>query len=75
VCSRCPKGDAPVLEGAETSSFLDGRRLLTVSSGSPPARSRPGEVIDPLGVELEDIHLKRPTLKTVHRAHGEAPRE
>src|SRR5216684_8111336 len=30
-----PEGDAPVLEGAENIQFLDGRRLLTVSSGKP----------------------------------------
>ena len=61
-----PEDDLPVLEGAESIQFLDGRRLLTVSSGKP-ARTLVDLVkwIDQLGVELEDIHLKRPTLEDV----------
>jgi ABC-2 type transport system ATP-binding protein len=61
-----PEGDPPALEGAENMQFLDDRRLLTVSSGKP-ARTLVDLVkwIDQLGVELEDIHLKRPTLEDV----------
>lgn len=61
-----PEGLAPTFEAADHIQFLDGRRFLSVSS-SKPARTLVDLVkwIDQLGMELEDIHLKRPTLEDV----------
>ncbi|HEY7334288.1 MAG TPA: ABC transporter ATP-binding protein [Bryobacteraceae bacterium] len=59
-------GEIPAFQDAEKSS-LDGEgKLLTVFS-SRPARTLPDLVkwIDQHGLDLEDIHLKRPTLEDV----------
>ncbi len=56
----------PVFEDAETSVFDDERNLLTIHS-TRPARTLPDLIkwIDQCGLDLEDIHLKRPTLEDV----------
>lgn len=56
----------PPLQEAETCALDDNRTLLTIHS-TRPARTLPDLVrwIDQNGLDLEDIHLKRPTLEDV----------
>jgi ABC-2 type transport system ATP-binding protein len=58
--------DVPKLQEAERHLFNETRTALTVYS-SRPARTLPDLVrwIEQSGLELEDIHLKRPTLEDV----------
>ncbi len=58
--------EAPNFECAEKSVMSEDRRVLIVYSAKP-ARTLPGVVkwIDQNGLDLEDIHLKRPTLEDV----------
>ncbi|MEO7652039.1 MAG: ABC transporter ATP-binding protein [Bryobacteraceae bacterium] len=62
--SPLPDGPAPNLRDAETLSFSEDRRGLTVKSAHP-ARTLVDLVkwIDENGIELEDVHLKRPSLE------------
>jgi len=59
-------GEIPVFEDAERSVLDEERKLLTIHS-TRPARTLPGLIkwIDQCGLDLEDIHLKRPTLEDV----------
>jgi ABC-2 type transport system ATP-binding protein len=61
-----PAAELPSFLGSEKYSFSDDRKSLTVHSARP-ARTIVDLVkwIDQLGVELADIHLKRPTLEDV----------
>ena len=61
-----PAAEPPSFLGSEKHSFSDDRKSLTVHSARP-ARTMVDLVkwIDQLGVELADIHLKRPTLEDV----------
>lgn len=56
----------PVMQNTEKLSLSEDRRTLTVQS-SRPARTLVDLVkwIDQIGAEIEDIHLKRPTLEDV----------
>lgn len=58
--------DAPAFEGAEKLVWSDDRTGLTLYSAKP-ARTLPGLLrwVDASGVELDDIHLKKPTLEDV----------
>lgn len=58
--------ELPRFEEAENQLRSEDGRILTVYSAHP-ARTLPGVVkwIDQQGLELEDIHLKRPTLEDV----------
>ena len=58
--------EVPHFEASEKHVLNDARTLLTVFS-TRPARSVPDLVkwIDQNGIDLEDIHLKRPTLEDV----------
>jgi ABC-2 type transport system ATP-binding protein len=58
--------DVPRLQDSERHVFNEDRTSLTVYSGRP-ARTLPDLVrwIEQSGLELEDIHLKRPTLEDV----------
>jgi ABC-2 type transport system ATP-binding protein len=58
--------DVPAFEAAEKSVRSDDGKVLTVYS-SRPARTLPDLMkwIDQRGLDLEDIHLKRPTLEDV----------
>jgi ABC-2 type transport system ATP-binding protein len=58
--------EIPVFEEAERSVLDEQRKLLTIHS-TRPARTLPGLIkwIDQCGLDLEDIHLKRPTLEDV----------
>ena len=58
--------DVPKFEHAEKHVVSEDARTLTVYSARP-ARTLPDLIrwIDQLGLELEDIHLKRPTLEDV----------
>src|SRR5216117_1751052 len=58
--------DVPPFEESEKHALSDGGTLLTVYSPRP-ARTLPDLVkwIDQQGIDLEDIHLKRPTLEDV----------
>ncbi len=58
--------DVPVFEAAEKSVRSEDGKVLTVCS-SRPARTLPDLMkwIDQHGLDLEDIHLKRPTLEDV----------
>jgi ABC-2 type transport system ATP-binding protein len=65
VCERpLPEGETPVT--AEKVAVSEDRRTMTVSSATP-ARTIVELVkwIDAQGIELTDIHLKRPTLEDV----------
>ncbi len=67
VCAAPLPGDGlPDWEGAETVAFSEDRTQLSVSS-SHPARTLVELVkwIDQHGVELADVHLKRPSLEDV----------
>jgi len=67
VCeSALPDDDWPVLSEAERVAFSEDRRALIVST-SQPARTIVELVrwIERHGVELSDIHLRRPTLEDV----------
>jgi len=59
-------GEVPQFEASEKVALNDQRTLLTVYS-TRPARTVPDLVkwIDQQGLDLEDIHLKRPTLEDV----------
>ena len=59
-------GEVPRFQDAEKSALSADGKMLTVYS-SRPARSLPDLVkwIDQNGLDLEDIHLKRPTLEDV----------
>jgi ABC-2 type transport system ATP-binding protein len=59
-------GEIPVFEDAERPVLDEERKLLTIHS-TRPARTLPGLIkwIDQCGLDLEDIHLKRPTLEDV----------
>jgi ABC-2 type transport system ATP-binding protein len=59
-------GEIPKFEEAEKCVLDDERKLLTVHS-TRPARTLPDLIkwIDQCGLDLEDIHLKRPTLEDV----------
>ncbi len=61
-----PAVDAPAFLVLEKHTFANDRRSLTVHSANP-ARTIVDLVkwIDQLGIELADIHLKRPTLEDV----------
>ncbi|MGD1097157.1 MAG: hypothetical protein ABSB35_34865 [Bryobacteraceae bacterium] len=56
----------PVFQESEKSVLNEGRTVLTVYS-TRPARTLPELVkwVDQNGLDLEDIHLKRPTLEDV----------
>jgi ABC-2 type transport system ATP-binding protein len=56
----------PSFDEAERSVLDEERKLLTIHSRHP-ARTLPGLIkwIDQCGLDLEDIHLKRPTLEDV----------
>ena len=58
--------DVPNFEAAEKFSMSEDRKVLTVYSARP-ARTLPDLVkwIDQNGLDLEDVHLKRPTLEDV----------
>ena len=58
--------DLPVFEAVAKHSLSDDRKTLVVDS-TRPARTLPDLIrwIDQKGLELEDIHLKRPTLEDV----------
>jgi ABC-2 type transport system ATP-binding protein len=58
--------EIPMFEEAERSVLDAERKLLTIHS-TRPARTLPGLIkwIDQCGLDLEDIHLKRPTLEDV----------
>src|SRR6202790_1714400 len=58
--------DVPNFEDAEKFAMSEDRKVLTVYSARP-ARTLPDLVkwIDQNGLDLEDIHLKRPTLEDV----------
>jgi ABC-2 type transport system ATP-binding protein len=58
--------ELPAFEYAEKAILSDDRKSLSVYS-TRPARTLPGLVkwIDQIGLDLEDIHLKRPTLEDV----------
>jgi ABC-2 type transport system ATP-binding protein len=58
--------EVPQFQSAEKHALSDDRKKLTVHS-TRPARTLPDLVkwIDQQGLELEDIHLKRPTLEDV----------
>jgi ABC-2 type transport system ATP-binding protein len=58
--------EAPAFDEAERSVLDEQRKLLTIHS-TRPARTLPGLIkwIDQCGLDLEDIHLKRPTLEDV----------
>jgi ABC-2 type transport system ATP-binding protein len=66
VTSQPMPPDLPQLEAAERCVFNDTRTSLAVYSPRP-ARTLPDLVrwIEQCGLELEDIHLKRPTLEDV----------
>ena len=57
-------GDIPQFQDAEQHALNEDRRVLTIYSVRP-ARTVPELVkwIDQQGLDLEDIHLKRPTLE------------
>jgi ABC-2 type transport system ATP-binding protein len=59
-------GEIPVFEGAGAMTLSDDRMRLRLDS-TRPARTLPDLVkwIDQMGIDLEDIHLKRPTLEDV----------
>jgi ABC-2 type transport system ATP-binding protein len=59
-------GDLPAFEAVAKLSLSDDFKTLTVHS-KRPARTLPDLIkwIDQKGLELEDIHLKRPTLEDV----------
>ncbi len=61
-----PAGDLPAWPDAIRSIVSEDRRHLTISS-SRPARTLVEMVkwIDAQGIELDDVHLKRPTLEDV----------
>ena len=61
-----PPHDLPAWPGAIRTLVSDDRRKLMVSS-SQPAKTLVELIrwIDNLGIELEDVHLKRPTLEDV----------
>ena len=61
-----PPNDLPNWPGAIRTLLSENRRELTVTS-SQPARTLVEMIrwIDSLGIELEDVHLKRPTLEDV----------
>ncbi|HMJ05193.1 MAG TPA: ABC transporter ATP-binding protein [Chthoniobacterales bacterium] len=61
-----PAGDLPAFPEAIRSTLSDDRRQLTISS-KRPARTLVEMVkwIDSHGIELDDVHLKRPTLEDV----------
>jgi ABC-2 type transport system ATP-binding protein len=58
--------ELPVFEAVAKHSLSDDRKTLVVDS-TRPARTLPDLIkwIDQTGLELEDIHLKRPTLEDV----------
>ncbi len=58
--------DLPIFEAVAKHSLSDDRKTLVVHS-TRPARTLPDLIkwIDQKGLELEDIHLKRPTLEDV----------
>jgi ABC-2 type transport system ATP-binding protein len=58
--------DLPAFEAVVKHSLSDDRKTLIVDS-TRPARTLPDLIkwIDQTGLELEDIHLKRPTLEDV----------
>lgn len=58
--------EIPAFEQADKAVLDDERKLLTIHS-TRPARTLPGLIkwIDQRGLDLEDIHLKRPTLEDV----------
>lgn len=58
--------EIPVFEDAEKSSLDQERKLLTVHS-TRPARTLPDLIkwVDQNGLDLEDIHMQRPTLEDV----------
>ena len=66
LTARPLPADIPAFLEAERHTVNDDGRLLTVYS-SKPARTLPDVVkwIDQIGQDLEDIHLKRPTLEDV----------
>ena len=59
-------GELPAFQESEKATLDDDRKLLLVFS-SRPARTLPEVIkwIDQQGLDLEDIHLKRPTLEDV----------
>lgn len=61
-----PPGDVPAFPEAIRTVLSDDRRQLTISS-KRPARTLVEMVkwIDAQGIELDDVHLKRPTLEDV----------
>ncbi|MFL6593819.1 MAG: ABC transporter ATP-binding protein [Chthoniobacterales bacterium] len=61
-----PPGDVPQWQDAVRTIVSEDRRHLTISS-SHPARTLVDFVkwIDAQGIELDDVHLKRPTLEDV----------
>jgi ABC-2 type transport system ATP-binding protein len=67
VCAQpVPDGELPAWSNEEPISFSADRRALHVAA-SKPARAVADLVrwIDNLGIELEDIHVRRPTLEDV----------
>jgi ABC-2 type transport system ATP-binding protein len=58
--------EVPAFQEAERTVLDDERKLLTIHS-TRPARTLPDLIkwIDQCGLDLEDIHLKRPTLEDV----------
>ena len=66
-CERpLPPGDLPAWADAETAHLSADRRVIAVSTRQP-ARTLAAMVrwIDQIGVELDDVHLKRPSLEDV----------
>lgn len=68
ILCACPvcNGSLPAWPDALASSLSADRRTLTVTS-TRPARSLVEIVkwLDQQGIDLEDVHLKRPTLEDV----------
>jgi len=66
VTAQPMPADVPKFENSEKNTLSDDRKQLIVYS-SRPARTLPDVIkwIDQNGAELEDIHLKRPTLEDV----------
>ncbi|MBV8847813.1 MAG: ABC transporter ATP-binding protein [Bryobacterales bacterium] len=66
LTARPMPAEIPAFVEAERHTVNGDRKLLTVYS-SKPARTLPDVVkwIDQIGLDLEDIHLKRPTLEDV----------
>jgi ABC-2 type transport system ATP-binding protein len=66
VTAQSMPAEIPLFQEAERHALDGDRKLLTVYSGRP-ARTLPEVVkwIDQNGLDLEDIHLKRPTLEDV----------